>query len=82
MFNDDLIDEGRDTAEQLSVIFQRLGAQIDLTQINSLVEDKAMLAENLQHWAERERQEGQKEPTCSAAGVTTPSVWRSRGWFH
>ncbi|MBK5937709.1 Rpn family recombination-promoting nuclease/putative transposase [Halochromatium roseum] len=40
---------------------QRLGAQIDLTQINSLVEDKAMLAENLLHWAERERQEGRKE---------------------
>lgn len=40
---------------------QRLGAKIDLTQINSLVEDKAMLAENLQHWAEREREEGQKE---------------------
>ncbi|MBK1621658.1 hypothetical protein CKO42_25345 [Lamprobacter modestohalophilus] len=40
---------------------RRLGAQIDLTQINSLVEDKAMLAENRQHWAERERQEGRKE---------------------
>ncbi|MBK5941204.1 hypothetical protein CCR96_18490 [Halochromatium roseum] len=40
---------------------QRLGAQIDLTQINSLVEDKAMLAENRQHWAEREREEGHKE---------------------
>ncbi|MEA1053206.1 hypothetical protein U5801_25855 [Lamprobacter modestohalophilus] len=40
---------------------QRLGAQIDLTQINSLVEDKAMLAENRQHWAEREREEGREE---------------------
>ncbi|MCF7996956.1 MAG: hypothetical protein K9L88_19300, partial [Chromatiaceae bacterium] len=35
--------------------------EINLTQINSLVEDKAMLAENRQHWAERERQEGHKE---------------------
>jgi predicted transposase/invertase (TIGR01784 family) len=40
---------------------QRLGAKIDLTQVHSLIEDKAMLAENLQHWAEREREEGQKE---------------------
>ena len=107
-----LIDEGRDTAEQLSAIdsplsglFQveiasrdraslqaavdrlvrliqtdpnkarldrlitrwlkrhllRLGAQIDLSQINSLIEDNAMLAENRQHWAEREREEGRKE---------------------
>ncbi|MBK5929080.1 hypothetical protein CCR82_00615 [Halochromatium salexigens] len=39
---------------------QRLGAQIDLTHIHSLVEDTAMLAENLQHWAERERQEGER----------------------
>nr|WP_242476741.1 DUF4351 domain-containing protein [Halochromatium glycolicum] len=39
---------------------QRLGAKIDLTQVHSLIEDKAMLAENLQHWAEREREEGQK----------------------
>ncbi|MBK5929076.1 Rpn family recombination-promoting nuclease/putative transposase [Halochromatium salexigens] len=40
---------------------QRLGAQIDLTQIHSLVEDKTMLAENLETWAQRERQEGRLE---------------------
>ncbi|MCF8003474.1 MAG: Rpn family recombination-promoting nuclease/putative transposase [Chromatiaceae bacterium] len=38
---------------------QRLGAKIDLTQVHSLIEDNAMLAENLQHWAERERLEGE-----------------------
>ncbi|WP_200242345.1 hypothetical protein [Lamprobacter modestohalophilus] len=36
---------------------RRLGADIDLKQINSLVEDKAMLAENLESWAQRERVE-------------------------
>ncbi|MCG5509135.1 hypothetical protein [Ectothiorhodospira lacustris] len=30
-----------------------------LEQINSLVEDNAMLAENLQTWAEKERQKGE-----------------------
>jgi predicted transposase/invertase (TIGR01784 family) len=40
---------------------RRLSADIDLKQINSLVEDKAMLAENLESWAQRERQEGRLE---------------------
>ncbi|MBK1718644.1 Rpn family recombination-promoting nuclease/putative transposase [Thiocystis violacea] len=40
---------------------QRLGAGIDLERINSLIEDKAMLAENLENWAKRERQEGRQE---------------------
>ncbi|NEV65305.1 hypothetical protein G3446_26335 [Thiorhodococcus minor] len=39
---------------------QRLGAGIDLTQIHSLVEDTAMLAENLESWAKREREEGER----------------------
>jgi predicted transposase/invertase (TIGR01784 family) len=39
---------------------RRLGADIDLNQINSLVEDNAMLAENLETWAQRERQEGER----------------------
>ncbi|MBK5939821.1 Rpn family recombination-promoting nuclease/putative transposase [Halochromatium roseum] len=39
---------------------KRLGAKIDLTQVHSLIEDNAMLAENLQHWAERERLEGER----------------------
>ncbi|OAZ91400.1 Rpn family recombination-promoting nuclease/putative transposase [Halomonas sp. G11] len=39
---------------------QRLGAEVDLNQLNSLVEDKDMLAENLENWAQQERQEGEK----------------------
>ncbi|WP_338042708.1 Rpn family recombination-promoting nuclease/putative transposase, partial [Ectothiorhodospira haloalkaliphila] len=40
---------------------KRLGAEAEkaLEQVNSLVEDNAMLAENLQTWAERERQKGE-----------------------
>jgi len=36
---------------------QRLGAEVNLDQLNSLVEDKDMLAENLESWAQKERQE-------------------------
>ena len=36
---------------------QRLGAEVNLDQLNSLVEDKAMLAENLENWAQQERRE-------------------------
>ena len=39
---------------------QRLGAEVNLNQLNSLVEDKDMLAENLENWAQQERQEGEK----------------------
>lgn len=39
---------------------QRLDAAVDLKQLNSLVEDNAMLAENLQHWAEKERLAGEQ----------------------
>jgi len=35
---------------------QRLGAEVNLDQLNSLVEDKDMLAENLESWAQKERQ--------------------------
>nr|WP_298375258.1 hypothetical protein [uncultured Halomonas sp.] len=40
---------------------QRLGAGIDLTELNSLMEDRDMLAENLENWAKKERQEGRQE---------------------
>ncbi|MDY6930078.1 MAG: hypothetical protein SWN10_23770, partial [Pseudomonadota bacterium] len=40
---------------------QRLGADVDLDELNSLVEDKDMLAENLENWAQQERQEGRQE---------------------
>ncbi|MCG5514394.1 Rpn family recombination-promoting nuclease/putative transposase [Ectothiorhodospira shaposhnikovii] len=42
---------------------KRLGAEAEqaLEEINSLVEDHAMLAENLQTWAEKERQKGRQE---------------------
>ncbi|MCL7931584.1 Rpn family recombination-promoting nuclease/putative transposase [Halomonas llamarensis] len=40
---------------------KRLGAEVNLDQLNSLVEDKAMLAENLENWAQQERQEGRRE---------------------
>ena len=46
---------------------RRLGAEIDLNQIHSLVEDKAMLAENLESWAQREREEGRQEAARSTA---------------
>ncbi len=36
---------------------QRLGAEVNLDQLNSLVEDKEMLAENLENWAQQERRE-------------------------
>ncbi|MCG5495517.1 hypothetical protein [Ectothiorhodospira variabilis] len=41
---------------------KRLGAEAEkaLEQVNSLVEDNAMLAENLQTWAEKERQKGEQ----------------------
>jgi len=34
---------------------QRLGTEVNLDQLNSLVEDKDMLAENLENWAQQER---------------------------
>ncbi|WNK21215.1 Rpn family recombination-promoting nuclease/putative transposase [Halomonas piscis] len=40
--------------------FERLGAKVDLTELNSLVEDRNMLADNLENWAKREREEGEK----------------------
>lgn len=40
---------------------QRLGAEVNLDQLNSLVEDKDMLAENLENWAQQERQEERRK---------------------
>ncbi|MDR9468668.1 Rpn family recombination-promoting nuclease/putative transposase [Marinospirillum sp.] len=40
---------------------QAAGTQINLKQLNSILEDKNMLAENLQNWAQKERQEGRQE---------------------
>jgi uncharacterized membrane-anchored protein YjiN (DUF445 family) len=40
---------------------QRLGAEVNLDQLNSLVEDKDMLAENLENLVRKERQQGRQE---------------------
>ncbi|MDR9440632.1 MAG: Rpn family recombination-promoting nuclease/putative transposase [Halomonas sp.] len=40
---------------------QRLGAEVNLDQLNSLVEDKDMLAENLENLVKKERMEGRQE---------------------
>ena len=40
---------------------QRLGADINLEQLESLVEDKAMLAENLENLVKKERLQGRQE---------------------
>ena len=40
---------------------QWLGTEIDLKRLNSVVEDKEMLAENLENWPKKERQEGRLE---------------------
>jgi predicted transposase/invertase (TIGR01784 family) len=39
----------------------RLGAAVNLDQLDSLVEDKAMLAENLENLVKKERLEGRQE---------------------
>ncbi|KXS36091.1 MAG: hypothetical protein AWU55_3038, partial [Halomonadaceae bacterium T82-2] len=40
---------------------QWLGAGVNLERLNSLVEDRDMLAENLENWAKKERMEGRQE---------------------
>jgi len=40
---------------------ERLGVKVNVEQLHSLVEDQAMLAENLENWARREREEGRME---------------------
>jgi len=40
---------------------KRLGAEVNVDPINSVVEDKAMLAENLEQWIEQERQKWRQE---------------------
>jgi flagellar biosynthesis/type III secretory pathway protein FliH len=42
---------------------QRLGAKANLDQLTSLMEDKDMLAENLENWAQQERQAGIEKGT-------------------
>ncbi|WP_445005442.1 hypothetical protein [Halomonas mongoliensis] len=39
----------------------RLGAEVNLDQLDSLVEDKEMLAENLENLVKKERLEGRQE---------------------
>lgn len=39
---------------------QRLGAEVNLEQLNSLVEDKDMLAENLENLVQKERRAGEQ----------------------
>ncbi|WP_017429377.1 Rpn family recombination-promoting nuclease/putative transposase [Vreelandella jeotgali] len=39
--------------------FERWGDEVDLKELNSLVEDRNMLADNLENWAKREREEGE-----------------------
>src|SRR5690554_1036989 len=41
--------------------WQRLGVTVNLAQLNSLVEDKAMLAENQENLVKKERMEGRVE---------------------
>ena len=40
---------------------QRLGSQVNVDEIDSLLEGNTMLAENIDQWAERERQKGRQE---------------------
>lgn len=40
---------------------QWLGAGVNLEQLNSLVGDRDILAENLENWAKKERMEGRQE---------------------
>jgi len=40
---------------------KRLGAEVNVDPINSVVEDKTMLAENLEHWIEQERQKWRQQ---------------------
>lgn len=39
----------------------RMSADVNLDNVNSLVEDQSMLAENLQHWSKKDREEGRQE---------------------
>jgi predicted transposase/invertase (TIGR01784 family) len=45
---------------------RRVGVTADLEQLNSLMEDKDMLAENLENWAKKERLEGRQEGRSEA----------------
>lgn len=49
---------------------QWLGDEINLERLNSVVEDKEMLAENLENWAKKERQEARREIACNLIQTT------------
>lgn len=55
------------TTRWLKRHLQRLGADINLVRLNSLVEDRDMLAENLENWAKKERAEGRVETQRTTA---------------
>ncbi|CAO1661767.1 hypothetical protein NYA30BAC_01381 [Halomonas sp. NYA30] len=59
---------------------QRLGADVNLDQLNSLVEDKDMLAENLENWAHKEPQERQRHYLLSCFTIGSP-IRRRRAWL-
>ncbi|MBB3189430.1 Rpn family recombination-promoting nuclease/putative transposase [Halomonas cerina] len=48
---------------------QRLGDEINLERLNSVVEDKEMLAENLENWAKKEQAIGQRQVLTRQLGL-------------
>jgi len=53
---------------------QRLGAEVHLDQLNSLVEDRDMLAENLENLVKKERLEGRQEGQYEARKETARNL--------
>jgi hypothetical protein len=53
---------------------QRLGAEVHLEQLNSLVEDRDMLAENLENLVKKERLEGRQEGQNEARQQTARNL--------
>ncbi len=49
---------------------QWLGTGFNLERLNSVMEDKEMLAENLENWAKKERQEARREIACNLIQTT------------
>ena len=50
----------RDSTRWIKRHLSRLGADVNLDQLNSLVEDKNMLAENLENLVKKERLQGEQ----------------------
>lgn len=48
---------------------QRLGDEINLERLKSVVEDKEMLAENLENWAKKEQAIGQRQVLTRQLGL-------------